>query len=222
MTPKEKNKQLDYSITNLDVITYRNGDAIPEVKDSDEWSKLTTGAYCYYDNDPTKSILYNWHAVNDPRGLAPLGWKIPDDKDMDLLDLKINSQYDGYRNNNGTYNVVGDFGDWWSSTLDSTSNAWYRLLGYNYGDVDRNDYGKRLGFSVRCVRDVDVLKKDVTPKEKAKELVDTYSYACLLTTDGGKVAALIAVDEIKKVLYGQELMIRYDYWFEVKQEIKKL
>ena len=73
----------------------------------------------------------------------------------------------------------------------------------------------------------------MTPREKAKELVDTYSYACLLTTDGGKVAASIAVDEIKKILYSQDSMMRgersrdllralYDYWFEVKQEIEKL
>jgi len=62
----------------------------------------------------------------------------------------------------------------------------------------------------------------LTPKEKAKELVDTYSYACLLTTDGGKVAASIAVDEIKKILYNQNSMTRYDYWQEVKQEIEKL
>ena len=72
----------------------------------------------------------------------------------------------------------------------------------------------------------------MTPREKAKELVDTYSYACLLTTDGGKVAASIAVDEIKKILYSQDSMMRgersrdllralYDYWFEVKQEIEK-
>lgn len=62
----------------------------------------------------------------------------------------------------------------------------------------------------------------MTPKEKAKELVDKFSNECLLTTDGGKVAASIAVDEIKRILYDQDLMIRYDYWFEVKQEIEKL
>ena len=62
----------------------------------------------------------------------------------------------------------------------------------------------------------------MTPKEKAKELVDTYSYACLLTTDGGKVAALIAVDEIKKILYNQDSMTQYDYWYEVKKEVEKL
>ena len=64
--------------------------------------------------------------------------------------------------------------------------------------------------------------EDMTPKEKAKELVDIFSNECLLTTDGGKAAALIAVDEIKRILYSQDLMIRYDYWFEVKQEISKL
>ncbi len=67
---------------NLDVSTYRNGDAIPEVTDNAEWAALTTGAYCYYNNDSTTygatyGKLYNWYAVNDPRGLAPVGWHIP-------------------------------------------------------------------------------------------------------------------------------------------------
>lgn len=67
---------------NLDVATYRNGDTIPEVKDFDEWKNLTTGAWCYYNNDQISlgssyGKLYNWYAVTDPRGLAPVGWKIP-------------------------------------------------------------------------------------------------------------------------------------------------
>ena len=62
----------------------------------------------------------------------------------------------------------------------------------------------------------------ILPKEKAKELVDKFSNECLLTIGGGRVAALIAVDEIKRILYDQDSMIRYDYWFEVKQEIEKL
>ena len=66
---------------NLDVLTYRNGDVIPQVKDATAWAALTTGAWCYFNNDPSGygSIygkLYNWYAVNDPRGLAPQGWHI--------------------------------------------------------------------------------------------------------------------------------------------------
>ena len=36
---------------NLKVTHYRNGDAIPNVIDNREWKELTTGAYCYYDNN---------------------------------------------------------------------------------------------------------------------------------------------------------------------------
>ena len=69
---------------NLDVSTYRNGDSIPKVTDNQQWFELTTGAYCYYNNDSATyaSIygkLYNWYAVNDPRGLAPEGWHIATD-----------------------------------------------------------------------------------------------------------------------------------------------
>ena len=66
---------------NLDVMTYRNGDVIPQVTDPTAWLGLTTGAWCYYNNDPANGEiygkLYNWYAVNDPRGLAPQGWHIP-------------------------------------------------------------------------------------------------------------------------------------------------
>jgi len=74
---------------NLDVDHYRNGDPIPQVNDALEWSKLTTGAWCYYNNDTsygkTYGKLYNWFAVNDPRGLAPDGWRIPSVDDWTIL-----------------------------------------------------------------------------------------------------------------------------------------
>ena len=75
---------------NLDVSTYRNGDPIPKVTDIQEWSTLTTGAYCYYDNDSATYAaiygkLYNWYAVNDSRGLAPEGWHIPSDFEWTTL-----------------------------------------------------------------------------------------------------------------------------------------
>jgi len=74
---------------NLDVSTYRNGDPIPEVTDTAQWANLTTGAWCYYNNDPANGAiygkLYNWYAVNDPRGLAPQGWHIPTDAEWTTL-----------------------------------------------------------------------------------------------------------------------------------------
>ena len=70
-----------WMVKNLDTDHYRNGDPIPQVTDPAAWAGLTTGAWCYYLNDPangaTYGKLYNWYAVNDPRGLAPSGWHIP-------------------------------------------------------------------------------------------------------------------------------------------------
>ena len=75
---------------NLDVATYRNGDPIPKVTDNAAGAALTTRAYCDYQNDSatyaaTYGKLYNWYAVNDPRGLAPQGWHVPTDFEWSTL-----------------------------------------------------------------------------------------------------------------------------------------
>lgn len=75
---------------NLDVVTYRNGDTIPEVTDPVRWANLKdTGAWCYYDNDAAKGSiygkLYNRAAIMDGRGLAPEGWKVPGNRDWKYL-----------------------------------------------------------------------------------------------------------------------------------------
>ncbi len=76
---------------NLDVATYRNGDPIPQVTDPTVWDNLTTGAWCYYNNDPIMGQiygkLYNWYAVNDPRGLAPSGWHVATDDEYKTLSI---------------------------------------------------------------------------------------------------------------------------------------
>lgn len=83
---------------NLDVCTYRNGDPIPQVEDSTEWKNLKTGAWCYYKNEPYNGKvygkLYNWYAVNDPRGLAPDGWEVADDEDWTQLTNYLDGNYE--------------------------------------------------------------------------------------------------------------------------------
>lgn len=68
---------------------YNNGDPIPYVDNSTTWSSLTTGAWCYYNNDSsnesTYGILYNWYAINDPRGIAPVGYHVPTDTEWTTL-----------------------------------------------------------------------------------------------------------------------------------------
>lgn len=78
-----------WTCSNLDVTTFRNGDVIPQVTDQAAWVNLTTPAWCYYNNDPANGAiygkLYNWHAVRDPRGLAPAGYHIPTDAEWTTL-----------------------------------------------------------------------------------------------------------------------------------------
>jgi uncharacterized protein (TIGR02145 family) len=62
----------------------------------------------------------------------------------------------GYRDNYnfGNYYSMGGYGYFWSSTEFNNGSAWYRLLGYDYSEINRFNFGyKRYGFSVRCVRD---------------------------------------------------------------------
>jgi uncharacterized protein (TIGR02145 family) len=171
---------------NLNVYKFRNGDIIPEAKTDEEWKKAGENgepAWCYYYNDSAIGAkygkLYNWYAVNDPRGLAPVGYHIPSDAEWTALEIHLGADastkmkstsgwFDdgngtnesgfsglpgGNRTTNGAFGDIGDYGFWWSSTEGSTNDAWFRSLDYLTGNVFRHDFYKVLGFSVRCLRD---------------------------------------------------------------------
>ena len=58
----------------------------------------------------------------------------------------------------GFHNINGFFyrtfeANFWSSSDDSGSYAWYRYLQYNNASVGRENYNKSYGFSVRCLQD---------------------------------------------------------------------
>ena len=59
----------------------------------------------------------------------------------------------GLRNFFGTFDNIGFYGYWWSSSEFSTTNARYRYLGNNFGNVIKAYNNKGRGLSVRCLRD---------------------------------------------------------------------
>ena len=177
-----------WMVENLNVDKFRNGDPIPHAKTREEWEKAGKNkqpAWCYYDNDPANGEkygkLYNWYVVNDPRGLAPKGWKIPSDEDWKRLRDFSGSFFDagkkmkstsgwkedgngtnesgfsglpgGIRLNDGTFEYVGNYGFWWGSTEHDTYVAWRIYLFYNSDYAVRGGANKGDGFSVRCLRD---------------------------------------------------------------------
>lgn len=178
----------EWMAENLNVSHYRNGDKIPEVKKEQEWKaygEQGTGAWCYYDNDPANGKkygkLYNWHAVNDPRGLAPKGWHVPSYAEWttltdnlggkEIAGGKMKSTNGWVRDGGGTnesgfsglpggacssdqkFRFIGTHGRWWTSTEVGTSNAWAPNLYFKDSYVGRDDFSKKVGVSVRCVRD---------------------------------------------------------------------
>jgi len=173
---------------NLNVDTFRNGDPIPHARTDAEWERAGDAgkpAWCYYGNAPaqggTYGRLYNWHAVTDPRGLAPEGWAIPSDGDWEDLivflggsraagaKLKSRRGWDqngdgtnesgfsglpgGARTGLGDFRLIGKSACWWSSTDDGTGTfVWTRIVEHNRDGVSRGSTAMSAGFSVRCIR----------------------------------------------------------------------
>lgn len=172
---------------NLRVTKYRNGEPIPEVRADGEWAALASGARCSYDNSPRLTMangcLYNWHAVNDPRGLAPEGWHVATDEEWSALAAELGgddaagaaikasgkwgsavsradnpSGFDALpsgarRDTDGVFVLLGEYARFWSSTASDASKAFGRAVGFYDGALRRGEVSKRIGFSVRCVKD---------------------------------------------------------------------
>jgi uncharacterized protein (TIGR02145 family) len=174
---------------NLNVDRFRNGDLIPRAYSVVDWKLALNNkqpAWCYYDNDSENGEkygkLYNWYAVNDPRGLAPAGWHIPSDDEWTALTdylggneiagsklkAKLSNEKNNVEENNsqlshllgglcdetGRMELMGIRGFWWSSTH-VNNNAWIRALVYNENKIIRFSNSPNRGFSVLCIKDMD-------------------------------------------------------------------
>ena len=117
-----------WTVDNAEMVTYRDGTPIPEVTDNTEWADLTTGAWSYYNNDPTKPRLYNWFAVmgihdNDPntpnKEFAPEGWHVPSDAEWTTLENHLIANgynYDGTLTENYIAKAMASTTGWISDT----------------------------------------------------------------------------------------------------------
>lgn len=112
---------------NLDVTTYRNGDVIPYVSDATQWKSLTTGAWTYMNGDAstnsTYGKVYNWYAVNDPRGLAPAGFHVPTKTEFTTLANCLGGDYVA----GGPLKTTGTT-DWLSPNTAATNSSGFAAL----------------------------------------------------------------------------------------------
>jgi uncharacterized protein (TIGR02145 family) len=131
---------------NLNVSHYRNGDTIPEVRNFTTWAQISTGAWCYYNNDTAKGAvygkLYNKYAVLDPRGLAPIGYHIPSKAEWDTLAAYLG----GVSVAGGKLKEAGTT-HWTTPNTDATNSSFFSALpggkvsaGSGFVEISTNGY----------------------------------------------------------------------------------
>jgi len=134
-----------WSLKNLDVSHYRNGDLVYHCKDSSEWVNLTTGGWCYYNNDSSNNAtygkLYNWYALNDIRGIAPAGWHVAADSEWtELVDF-----VGGEINGGGKLKEIGTT-HWTAPNTGATNETGFTALPGGYRNMSFGRIGDASAF----------------------------------------------------------------------------
>lgn len=131
-----------WTVENLKATHYRNGNPIDNVTGDAAWAALTTGAYCWYDNDiankPVYGALYNWYAAGDERHLAPAGWHVATDAEWTTLVTYLG----GYTVAGGKLKEMG-LAHWISPNTGATNSVGFTSLpsGYRYNTGEFNVLG---------------------------------------------------------------------------------
>jgi uncharacterized protein (TIGR02145 family) len=180
----------EWLVQNLRTTKYADGTPIPNLPIAGAWIADVTGAYCWYNNDVANKeeygALYNWYAVDNAHGLAPTGWRVPSEADVNTLlttiaplsndDLKeiglthwmtpntgatdtfgFSSRGAGQRSAGGVFASLGIyFRIWESDEYDATQGEECILGSYFGGNGTFEQANKAGGNSVRCMRDLTV------------------------------------------------------------------
>jgi uncharacterized protein (TIGR02145 family) len=129
------------------------------------------------------SRLYTWHAATDTRNICPTGWHLATNDDYGTLQNNLgggymtgklketgtthwNSPNTGATNESGftalpggwRYSTIGftglqKQGYWWTANEYSTSDARNRVIRYDNTVFSSVYSNKRVGYSVRCIKD---------------------------------------------------------------------
>jgi len=135
---------------NLKVTKYNDGTAISNVTNNTTWAYLTTGAYCWYNNDATTykstyGALYNWYTANTGK-LCPSGWHVPAEEEWTVLGTYLGGTYSA-----GSPNTVGGklketgTNHWFSPNTGATNESGFTALPGGYRS-NSGAYGN-LGLS---------------------------------------------------------------------------
>ncbi|MFW0716661.1 fibrobacter succinogenes major paralogous domain-containing protein [Pedobacter sp. N23S346] len=78
-----------WMVENLKTTRFRNGDTIAQQDTKTGWKATDLPAYSAYNlensNIKDYGLLYNWYCIGDKREIAPKGWRIPTETDLNEL-----------------------------------------------------------------------------------------------------------------------------------------
>ncbi len=142
----------------------------------------TTNTWCYENSETNCNKygrLYNWE---DARKSCPTGWHLPSDEDWIELEGTVDDKYEPYSSEWRKYSGRGyDAGEklksvdgfsaimsgartlwfqylnkaawYWTATSNSNREAVCRYIWKKEYDINRWIHSKKMGFSVRCIKD---------------------------------------------------------------------
>jgi hypothetical protein len=149
---------------NLKVNTFRNGEEIYEAKNISDFINRALNfepVFIKKESDSGLEYYYNWYAINDPRGIAPIGYTIPTPNDF--------KRY--YNPNKIKFNSIG-YIDIEEEIIEYSDNNIYLWTNtatknlINHSDALFYDANKRIvesanlpfqmgsGLNVRCIEDL--------------------------------------------------------------------
>jgi uncharacterized protein (TIGR02145 family) len=142
-----------WMIENLKVTHYRNGNIIPNIADNTNWKNLTTGAYCNYNNDTNKAMiygrLYNWYAVTDSRNICPRGWHVPNDTEWTTLTTYVGENVAGTKlKAKGTTHCENSPDTWATNESGFTALPGGHRTEYEFSNIG---YGGNWWSSTECI-----------------------------------------------------------------------
>ena len=183
--------QTDWSIEDLHVVTFRNGDPLMEANSESNWKFCNANqipAYYKLGESIEDGVLYNYYAIIDERQLAPDGYSIPELDDIKALsnDQYYQSTLGGWKTNTGTgyFNAdangylpfegetmellsQGDAAYYWTMTAGKALHSMGFVIlngekGYSLQEMRRENF-----CAVRCVKN----ESEAAEFEKSEQLI---------------------------------------------------
>ena len=116
------------------------------IPNDQEWDDLIQ----YIDRNARKNIKGSQSAIAGNLLKSKKGWN---ENKNGLDKFGFNGSPTGSITAQGKSGAFNEWAFWWAASECSKDFAWIRYIHYKDDEILRTDYGKKIGFAVRCIKD---------------------------------------------------------------------